>query len=117
GFGYGLLALAGGKIVSGYELVARTLRLPERLAAAQAVLTGEGRFDRQTAFGKGPGALAKEARALGKHTVLFAGAVAPGTDSAPFDEVVEVSALAPPGVSHAEALRHAGAWWASRGSR
>jgi len=117
GFGYGLLALAGGKIVSGYELVARTLRLPERLAAAQAVLTGEGRFDRQTAFGKGPGALAKEARALGKHTVMFAGAVAPGTDSAPFDEVVEVSALAPPGVSHAEALRHAGAWWASRGSR
>lgn len=117
GFGYGLLALAGGKIVSGYELVARTLRLPERLAAAQAVLTGEGRFDRQTAFGKGPGALAKEARALGKHTVLFAGAVAPSTDSAPFDEVVEVSTLAPPGVSHAEALRHAGAWWASRGSR
>jgi glycerate kinase len=117
GFGYGLLALAGGKIVSGYELVARTLRLSERLAAAQAVLTGEGRFDRQTAFGKGPGALAKEARALGKHTVMFAGAVAPGTDSAPFDEVVEVSALAPPGVSHAEALRHAGAGWASRGSR
>ncbi|WP_375767014.1 glycerate kinase [Archangium gephyra] len=117
GFGYGLLALAGGKIVSGYELVARTMRLSERLAAAQAVLTGEGRFDRQTAFGKGPGALAKEARALGKHTVMFAGAVAPGTDSAPFDEVVEVSALAPPGVSHAEALRHAGAWWASRRSR
>ncbi|KFA93088.1 glycerate kinase [Archangium violaceum] len=114
GFGYGLLALAGGKVVSGYELVARTLRLSERLAAAQAVLTGEGRFDRQTALGKGPGSLAKEARALGKHTVMFAGAIAPGTDGAPFDEVVEVSALAPPGVSHAEALRHAGAWWAAR---
>ncbi|HYO72575.1 MAG TPA: glycerate kinase [Archangium sp.] len=114
GFGYGLLTLAGGKIVSGYELVARTLRLSERLAAAQAVLTGEGRFDRQTALGKGPGSLAREARALGKHTVMFAGAVAPGTDSAPFDEVVEVSTLAPPGVSHAEALRHAGAGWASR---
>ncbi|WNG60169.1 glycerate kinase [Archangium gephyra] len=114
GFGYGLLALAGGKIVSGYELVARTLRLSERLAAAQAVLTGEGRFDRQTALGKGPGSLAKEARALGKHTVMFAGAVAPGTDGAPFDEVVEVSALAPPGFSHAEALRHVGAWWAAR---
>ncbi|WPB79765.1 glycerate kinase [Archangium violaceum] len=114
GFGYGLLALAGGKIVSGYELVARTLRLSERLATAQAVLTGEGRFDRQTALGKGPGSLAKEARALGKHTVMFAGAVAPGTDGAPFDEVVEVSALAPPGFSHAEALRHAGTWWAAR---
>jgi glycerate kinase len=116
GFGYGLAALAGGKIVSGYELVARTLRLSERLAAAQAVLTGEGRFDRQTALGKGPGSLASEARALGKRTVMFAGAVAPDADAggSPFDEVVEVSTLAPPGVSHAEALRHAGAWWASR---
>ncbi|MGZ3460314.1 MAG: glycerate kinase, partial [Archangium sp.] len=116
GFGYGLAALAGGKLVSGYGLVARTLRLTERLAAAEAVLTGEGRFDRQTALGKGPGALAREARALGKRTVMFAGVVAPDADagSSSFDEVLEVSALAPPGVSHAEALRHAGAWWASR---
>ncbi|WNG45204.1 glycerate kinase [Archangium minus] len=116
GFGYGLAALAGGRIVSGYELVARTLRLSERLAAAEAVLTGEGRFDRQTALGKGPGSLAREARALGKRTVMFAGIVAPDADAgaSPFDDVVEVSTLAPPGLSHAEALRHAGAWWASQ---
>ncbi|WNG34758.1 glycerate kinase [Archangium violaceum] len=116
GFGYGLAALAGGRIVSGYELVARTLRLSERLAAAEAVLTGEGRFDRQTALGKGPGSLAREARALGKRTVMFAGIVAPDADAgaSPFDDVVEVSTLAPPGLSHEEALRHAGAWWASQ---
>jgi glycerate 2-kinase len=116
GFGYGLAALAGGKLVSGYGLVARTLRLPERLAAAEAVLTGEGRFDRQTALGKGPGALAREARALGKRTVMFAGIVSPDVEAStsPFDTVVEVSAIAPAGVSHAEALRHAGETWASR---
>lgn len=116
GFGYGLLALAGGRLISGYEMVARTLRLPKRLAAAEVVLTGEGRFDRQTALGKGPGALAREARALGRYTVMFAGVVAPDVDpnASPFNEVVEVSLLAPPGASHAEALRHAGAWWASR---
>jgi len=114
GFGYGLAALAGGKLVSGYGMVARTL--PERLAAADVVLTGEGRFDRQTALGKGPGALAREARALGRRTVMFAGIVAPDVDPSTslFDEVVEVSALAPPGASHAEALRHAGVCWASR---
>lgn len=118
GFGYGLAALAGGKLVSGYGMVARTLRLPQRLAAADVVLTGEGRFDRQTALGKGPGALAREARALGKRTVLFAGVVAPDVDSStsPFDEVVEVSALAPPEASYAEALCHAGVCWASRQS-
>jgi len=116
GFGYGLAALAGGKLISGYGMVARTFRLPERLAASDVVLTGEGRFDRQTALGKGPGALAREARALGRRPVMFAGVVAPevaGSPS-PFDEVVEVSALAPPGASYAEALRHAGVCWASR---
>jgi glycerate kinase len=97
-------------------MVARTLRLPERLAAADAVLTGEGRFDRQTALGKGPGVLAREAHALGRRTVMFAGSVAPDVAASPslFEEVVEVSTLAPPGASHFEALRHAGAWWAAR---
>jgi glycerate 2-kinase len=114
GFGYGLAALAGGRLVSGYGLVARTLRLPERLAAADVVLTGEGRFDRQTALGKGPGALAKEARALGRRTVMFAGSISPDVDAStsPFDEVLVVSTSAPPGTSPAEALRQAGARWA-----
>ena len=116
GFGFGLAALARGRFVSGYGLVARTLRLPERLAAADAVLTGEGRYDRQTALGKGPGALAREAHALGRCTVMFAGAVAADVEASgsPFDEVVEVSPSAPPGATAAEALRLAGARWASR---
>jgi glycerate 2-kinase len=48
--------------------------------------------------------------------VMFAGVIAPDVDASasPFDEVVEVSPLAPPRASPAEALRHAGAWWASR---
>lgn len=116
GLGFGLVALAGGQLVSGYALVARTLRLSERLARADVVLTGEGRFDRQTALGKGPGALAHEARALGRPTVMFAGSVTPDATSAgsPFDEVVEVSTLAPSGTPPADALRLAGIWWASR---
>ncbi|MBM7114334.1 glycerate kinase [Archangium primigenium] len=116
GFGYGLRALTHGRIVSGYELVARTLRLRERIAAVEAVLTGEGRFDRQTALGKGPGALAREARTLGKRTVLFAGQVAPDarTGDAPFDEVLEVSTRGPAGRPPAEALRQVGRDWATR---
>jgi glycerate kinase len=116
GFGFGLAALAGGRFVSGYSLVASTLRLPERLTAADTVLTGEGRYDRQTALGKGPGALAREARAQGRRTVMFAGVVAADVEASgsPFDEVIEVSRSAPPGASPAEALRHAGAHWASR---
>ena len=116
GFGFGLVALAGGRLTSGYELVARTLRLSERIAQARLVLTGEGRFDRQTAMGKGPGALAWQARALGRGTVMFAGAVTPDATSegSPFDEVVEVSSRVPSGTPPAEALRRVSGQWSSR---
>jgi hypothetical protein len=47
---------------------------------------------------------------------MFAGVVAADveTSGSLFDEVVEVSPSAPPGASPAEALRLAGARWASR---
>jgi glycerate 2-kinase len=119
GLGFGLVALASGRCVSGYALVARTLRLEARIAAADAVLTGEGRYDRQTALGKGPGALAKQARAQGKPTVMFAGGVDPDTahGDSPFDEVLEVSTRAPAGLPPAEALRHVGGEWAARAAK
>jgi glycerate 2-kinase len=119
GFGYGLLALTSARLVSGYTLVARTLKLSERMAAARAVLTGEGRFDRQTALGKGPGALANEARALGRYTVMFAGQVTPleAGEGSPFDEVIDLAARKDPEDSAAETLCRAGTQWASSNAR
>jgi glycerate kinase len=115
GFGFGLAVLAGGGVISGYGLVSQSLQLERRLAASDVVLTGEGRFDRQTSFGKGPGALARAARELGKYVVLFAGSVLheEGLDPALFDEVIDVSATARPGATPAEALREAVAHWAT----
>jgi glycerate 2-kinase len=116
GLGYGLLALAGARLMSGYAWVAQALGLEARVARADVVLTGEGRYDRQTALGKGPGELARQARALGRRVVMFAGSLSPEVpgEEALFDEVLEVSALAPPGASPAEALRSAAERWASR---
>jgi glycerate kinase len=115
GFGYGLAVLANGNLVSGYHLVAQAHDLERRLAVADVVITGEGRLDRQTAFGKGPGVLASSARALGKHVVLFAGSVLreEGMDASAFTEVINVSASARPGATPAEALREAAAAWAT----
>ncbi len=115
GFGFGLAVLANGNIVSGYQLVAQALQLERRLAVADVVITGEGRFDRQTAFGKGPGALARSARELGKHMVLFAGTIQreEGLDTSAFKEIIDVSASARPGATPAEALREAASTWAA----
>jgi glycerate 2-kinase len=114
GLGYGLAALAGGKLTSGYDLVARALGLERRVLLADLVLTGEGRFDRQTALGKGPVALARLARELGTQVVLFAGIVQRDTKAevSLFRDVVELTGQSRPGASAREALREATARWA-----
>jgi glycerate kinase len=49
--------------------------LESRLALADVVITGEGRFDDSSLSGKGPGGLALRARELGKQVHVFAGRV------------------------------------------
>jgi glycerate kinase len=55
--------------------VSSWLDLEGRLASADIVLTGEGRFDDSSLQGKGPGALARRALELGKRVHVFAGQV------------------------------------------
>ncbi|WP_439693563.1 glycerate kinase [Curtobacterium sp. SP.BCo] len=84
GVGFGLLAW-GATLARGAHGVADVLGLPTLLAGADVVITGEGRFDGQSAAGKVPtvvrtlvGSHAPEARAM-----LVAGAIdAPLTDFA-----------------------------------
>jgi glycerate kinase len=75
GIAFGLMAGADAQLVPGFDLVSAWLDLDARLAAADLVITGEGRFDASSLSGKGPGALAARAVALGKPTHVFAGAV------------------------------------------
>ena len=62
GLGAGLVAFLGAELQSGAEVVAEAAGLAERVAAADVVVTGEGRFDGQTAFGKTPYFVAERAR-------------------------------------------------------
>ncbi len=54
GLGAGLLAFTGAHIRKGIEVVLSLVQLEEYIKAADLVITGEGRMDRQTAFGKAP---------------------------------------------------------------
>jgi glycerate kinase len=73
GLGFGLLHFAGARLVSGFELLAGLLDLKQRVAAADHVITGEGSLDQQSLSGKGPVALARLARELGKPVTGFCG--------------------------------------------
>jgi glycerate kinase len=115
GFGFGLAVLAGASLMSGYALVAQALQLQRRVAVADVVLTGEGRFDRQTVLGKGPAALARTSKELGKPVVLFTGSVAneEGLETSLFREIIDIGTPALDKAAAAQALREAAARWAS----
>jgi glycerate kinase len=102
GLSFGLMAAANAQLLSGFDLVAAWLNLEARLAAADLVITGEGRFDESSLEGKGPGAVAARALALGKRVHVFAGAV-----TAPPRENLALHAITPPGTPLALALRAA----------
>ncbi len=76
GIAFGLMAAAHARLVPGFPLVSDWLDLDARLARANCVLTGEGRFDASSWAGKGPGALVESASRLGRRCVVFAGSVA-----------------------------------------
>lgn len=54
GLGFGLLSFTGAHIQSGVELVIEHSGLAEKIAQADIVLTGEGKIDQQTVYGKTP---------------------------------------------------------------
>lgn len=78
GISFGLRTAARAQLVPGFELVSRWLDLEACLSAADLVITGEGRFDRTSLGGKGPGAVVARARAKGNTAVVFAGSVEDG---------------------------------------
>jgi len=114
GFPFGLMVGAGAKIVPGFDLVSCWLDLPARLAAADLVITGEGRFDATSLAGKGPGSLVREARRLGKPAHVFAGSL--GLSQAE-GQGLELHAISPVDLPLAEALTHTTEFLAAAVSR
>jgi glycerate 2-kinase len=104
GLPFGLMAGARAQLLPGFNLAAAWLDLDARLAAADIVVTGEGRFDDSSLSGKGPGAVAARALALGKPVHVFAGAVQ--GDHA--RSGLTLHAITPAGTPLDEALRDAG---------
>lgn len=78
GVGFSLLAVTEtARLEPGVELVADAVGLDEAIAWADLVITGEGRLDGQTAYGKVPYGVARRARAQGRLAVAVAGSIAP----------------------------------------
>lgn len=76
GLGAGLIAFAKARLKRGVDLVSDAVDLAKHLRGADLVITGEGRVDFQTAFGKTPSGVAKAARRLKIPVVAVGGGLA-----------------------------------------
>jgi glycerate 2-kinase len=72
----GGLAAVGGRLVSGFDLVADRLRLDERLQEADLVVTGEGQLDETSFTGKVVGRVLTRAATARADVLVVAGDVA-----------------------------------------
>jgi glycerate kinase len=96
GTAFGLLSIASEfasvRLVPGIDVVMEEIDLPGKLRAADLVITGEGRIDAQTAYGKTALGVARRAEAAGVPCVAVGGGVEPAGLAA----LAAVGALAVP---------------------
>jgi glycerate kinase len=78
GAGAGLIAFLDARLVPGAPLVVEASGFDAELEGADLVITGEGRADAQTAYGKAPGEVAKRAKEARIPVLLIAGSKGPG---------------------------------------
>ena len=108
GMGCGLKVACGAEFVPGFELVQSWLDREMKVAIADLVLTGEGKFDTSSLAGKGPYSLIESAAKAGTPVIVLAGkaendAAAAITERFPNNRVYSVT---PDGWSLVDALAH-----------
>lgn len=75
GLGFAFLSYLNATLESGIKIVLEETKLEEYIKEADIVVTGEGRIDGQTIYGKAPIGVANIAKKHGKKVIAFAGCV------------------------------------------
>ena len=73
GIGFAALALLGGRLEPGIDIVLDLADFPAKAAGARLVITGEGSLDPQSLRGKAPAGVARAAARIGVPVVAVAG--------------------------------------------
>ena len=80
GLGAGLLFFTPAKLRPGVEIVLEAVKFADLVKDAAFVITGEGRTDFQTAYGKAPVGVAKVAKQFGVPVFCISGGLGDGAD-------------------------------------
>jgi glycerate 2-kinase len=81
GLGAGLLAFCNATLKPGIETVLEVVQLEKHLADADLVITGEGRIDGQSCFGKVPVGVAKVAKKYNIPVIAIVGSIGDGAEA------------------------------------
>lgn len=107
GLGGGLLAFMKAELSRGVDIVMEAAKLSDIIAGADLVITGEGKIDGQTIFGKTPIGVAKTAKKHGVPVIGIAGNVAGDSDAVHEYGIDAIFSIVPGAVSLQEAFLHA----------
>jgi glycerate 2-kinase len=105
GLGAGLTAFLGAVLKRGVDLICDAIGFESYVKDADLVLTGEGRMDFQTAFGKAAVGIAQRAKAFNKPVIAICGSLGPGYEDVYKLGIDKAVSLMPSGMSVAEAIR------------
>lgn len=105
GMGAGLIAFCNAKLIKGVDLILDYLEFDRWVQQADIVITGEGRLDSQTIYGKVPIGVAKRAKKYGKPVYAIAGFLGEGAQAV-YDHGIDavISAIVAP-ISLGEAIQ------------
>lgn len=81
GLGAGLMAFCNAKLSSGIEKVLEITKIDDYLKDADLAITGEGRIDRQSIYGKVPIGVAKRAQEYNVPVIVVAGSIGKGASA------------------------------------
>ncbi len=107
GLGGGMMALLGGTLRPGVDIVLDQVGLDEKLQGADLVITGEGQIDFQTVYNKAPIGVARRARKLGIPVIAVSGSLGRGFEDVHGEGIDAVSAIVSSPMTLAEASTRA----------
>ena len=105
GLGAGLTAFLGVKLERGVGLICDTIGFDDYVKDADLVITGEGRIDFQTAYGKAAVGIAKRAKAFGKPVIAICGSLGQGYEDVYKHGIDSVMSILPRIMTLEEAMR------------
>ncbi|MCZ8496772.1 glycerate kinase [Priestia megaterium] len=107
GLGGGLLAFLSAKLKPGVDIVIKATELESYIKDADLVITGEGRIDGQTIYGKTPIGVAKTAKKHSVPVIAIAGSIGVGSEVVYEHGISALFSVVPGAVDLSEALEKA----------